>query len=412
MSEPTQPLTLAQRLAAVMGDVGYVQKGGKTQSGPSFKYVKHDDVVALVRPALVKHGVAFLATVRPETVSCVEHGATKSGSLRYKTTLILDMTFVNADDPGDAYSVSFPGEGIDTDDKGSGKALSYAIKNGLLKTFMIESGDDADNEATTQEAAPRSQAVRHDEQREQAAAQPPRNGNGTLTANEVEKLRAVIHAKGRTDESVLATLKERYSIGDGESLESIPREHLAGLLEILAKIPDPEPPAAAPVPQTEVAEVAALATQEAAAPAAASDASEALAAQVRPDGCTLDHTFQTCAQIKAGQEPQCESCQYHDADWKPLDAATRRDAQPEAEKPSKRGTVTEPQLLRVVKQTAELEELGVGRDEWRLWMSEKFGVSSRTQLMKTTTAPQCIDALKRWLIDLKTGVSAPGEMVA
>src|SRR5665647_110306 len=123
MTENTSP-TLAARLLAVMGEVGYIQKQGKTQSGPSFTYVKHDDVVAALRPALIKHGVAFMSGIDETSVGCDQVGVTKSGAARYKTTLVLRLTFVNVDNPEEAYSVSFPGEGVDTDDKGSGKALS------------------------------------------------------------------------------------------------------------------------------------------------------------------------------------------------------------------------------------------------------------------------------------------------
>ena len=176
-AEPAPSPNLAQRLSAVMAEVGYVQKGGKTESGAIYKYVKHDQVVALIRPALVKHGVFALDTVPPESVSCVEVGQTKSGATRWKTTLELHIVWMNIDDPGDAYEVSFPGEGVDTDDKGTGKALSYALKNCLLKTFMIESGDEADNEATGDsqaQAAPKARQARPKSQEGPGAAETKR----------------------------------------------------------------------------------------------------------------------------------------------------------------------------------------------------------------------------------------------
>lgn len=487
-----RPLTLAARLLAVMDEVGYIQKQGKTESGPKFNYVRHDDVVATLRPALIKHGVAFMAGVQESTIGCEQVGVTKSGAARYKTTLVLTLTFVNVDDPADAYSVNFPGEGVDTDDKGSGKALSYALKNGLLKIFLIEAGDEADversvepavdpdtmplgedgwnamlksagelgfvwgeitNEASAQgyhghptemprglaknvfralrDRAPSnapadSNAAQQDEQREQAAraeTQPKDNGNGTLTAAEVEKLRAVIHAKGRTDEGVAATLLEHYQIGDGEHLEGIPREHLAALLEIFGKLPDPEPPASSPAPVVspdafaEPAPAPQEAAQEAVAPAAASEPSvEPVAQQAppvaqdaakRPDGCTLDASFQTCVQVKAGETPVCKGCSHLDPDWAPLDAATRQDG--EARPEIKRSTVTDDQLKLLGMRCAELESLGVEETEWRYWMAKKWSVSSRKELKKTTTAPEVIKALNGWLTDLKTGVEGPGE---
>jgi hypothetical protein len=130
---------------------------------------------------------------------------------------------------------------------------------------------------------------------------------------------------------------------------------------------------------------------------------------VKPDGCTLDSSFMECAAIKAGEEPQCTECQHYDPLRVPLDASTRQYLEGEQKKSRKKGSITEGQLLRVVKQCAELEELGVGREEWRRLMRDKWSVSHRDELMKTTSAPQCIDYLARWLVDIKTGVIGPGE---
>jgi hypothetical protein len=61
------PLTLLQRLHAVMQEVTYVQKDHKIDVKDkqtkrvvaSYKVVTHDMVTAKVRPALVKHGVFY-----------------------------------------------------------------------------------------------------------------------------------------------------------------------------------------------------------------------------------------------------------------------------------------------------------------------------------------------------------------
>jgi len=147
--QPYQPDTrnLEQRLLAVMAEVGYIQKGGKTESGPRFTYVKHDDVMSAVRPALVKHGVfPYVSTER--SAPPVDVGKTSNGNTVWMSNLTISVTFVNVDNPEDLRSVTYPGTGIDTGDKGEGKALSYALKYALLKTFLIESGDDADNESS------------------------------------------------------------------------------------------------------------------------------------------------------------------------------------------------------------------------------------------------------------------------
>jgi len=405
MTEKTTP-TLAARLLAVMGEVGYIQKQGKTQSGPSFTYMKHDDVVAALRPALIKHGVAFMSGIDETSVGCEQVGMTKSGAARYKTTLVLRLTFVNIDNPEEAYSVSFPGEGVDTDDKGSGKALSYALKNGLLKMFLIEAGDEADVEQGAPPAT--NAAARSDQQREQAAAaqqaapvtSPPPNGNGTITQAQAKRLHENLFAKGRESKWFLSVIASK-GIGDGEHLTSIPAAEYDRLLEIVAGFADPPPPepttpAAAPVPAPAVsaadfAEPAPFTqepAEEVAAPAAASDASEPEAARGE-------------APASAGED---DGFAAFDAE---LDKASAAKATA-TEKPYKVGSITAPQLTRIGAQCGELERLGVGTDEWRIALADQFGIAHRDELNKTK-APKVIDYLQRWITDVKSGVRGPGE---
>ena len=188
---------------------------------------------------------------------------------------------------------------------------------------------------------------------------PPTPSNGTLTQAEAERLRGVIAAKGRTPEQILAVLA-RKGVGDGESLASIPRDQLDGLLEVLASMPDPEPPAAAPAPA-----------------APADDADE-------PPGMNAE-------EFRIRNEQQAQ------------DAARGGNAR-------KTGTISPPQLTRLGAQCDELEELGVAREEWRLYMAEKEGVGSRTELTKAA-ATRLIGYFFRWITDLRTGVIAPGEKI-
>jgi hypothetical protein len=411
MTETTVP-NLASRLLAVMGEVPYIQKGGKTQSGPSFKYVRHDDVVALVRPALVKHGVAFLATVRPESLGCVEVAPTKSGTARYKTTLMVDMTFVNVDDPADAYSVSFPGEGIDTEDKASGKALSYALKNGLLKTFMIEAGDEADNEATSPESAPASHPQPAATPR-QSPVQPPAaepSGNGHLTRTEAQVLHDMLVSKGYDDVWFLERLKAK-GVGDGALWSSVPGEFFTELRDVIITITDKAAEAQEPAGGQEPAEAGARAAREPPAPVATEAQQQAAQrAAARPDGCTLDTSYMQCAYLKRGEEPVCGGCEHFDAAWKPLDAATRTDQG--AERPpwgtvSKVGTVTAAQLTRLGSECKRLENAGVAEHEWRELMWKDEQVTSRRELSKAAWT-RVMESVMRWATDIESGVVAAG----
>ena len=64
--------------------------------------------------------------------------------LRAITQLKVYFTIVDTD-TGEGLDIVGFGNGADSQDKGSGKAFTYAFKTCLQKTFMLFSGEDADN---------------------------------------------------------------------------------------------------------------------------------------------------------------------------------------------------------------------------------------------------------------------------
>lgn len=62
--------------------------------------------------------------------------------LRLETT----YRFVNIEEPTEWIEVTSYGDGIDTQDKAVGKAMTYADKYALMKAYKIISGDDPDQE--------------------------------------------------------------------------------------------------------------------------------------------------------------------------------------------------------------------------------------------------------------------------
>jgi hypothetical protein len=130
MTSPTP--NILQRLNAVMQEVDYIQREQK--QGMRYKIVSHDKVTGLVRPALVKHGVVYW----PSSFDVKQSGN--------RTELCCQVVFANMDDKNDYIVVDTLGYGIDDQDKGPGKAISYAVKYALLKALGLETGDDPELE--------------------------------------------------------------------------------------------------------------------------------------------------------------------------------------------------------------------------------------------------------------------------
>lgn len=146
-------LNLYQRLSKIMADVKYIQKEDKKVNN-QYTFVSHDAVTAKCRQAFIDHGVF----VRP---SIIEHEASwydtkvekwidKKKQIvdvkSLRTEVHIEVEFINIDDPKDSMKIASIGYGLDTQDKGIGKAYSYAYKYALLKTLMLETGDDPEKD--------------------------------------------------------------------------------------------------------------------------------------------------------------------------------------------------------------------------------------------------------------------------
>ncbi len=129
-----QEKNVYQRVLSIMEELTYIQKGDAKVNG-QYKFVSHDDVSEKVHPLLVKHGILAL----PSTTELKQEGN--------RTVVMLRVHFVNVDKPADQFFVDYPGYGVDPSDKGPGKAISYAFKYALLKTFCLETGEDPDKDA-------------------------------------------------------------------------------------------------------------------------------------------------------------------------------------------------------------------------------------------------------------------------
>lgn len=129
----TAPLNIHQRILAVMADCAYVQKESKKVNN-QYTFVAHDAVTRLLHPLCVKHGIVVIPTVV---------GHSQDGN---RSEVDLNVAFINTDDPADRIDVVSYGYGIDQQDKGPGKAITYALKILELKLFMLESGDDVERD--------------------------------------------------------------------------------------------------------------------------------------------------------------------------------------------------------------------------------------------------------------------------
>jgi hypothetical protein len=129
-------LNIYQRVNKIMEECDYIRKGAAGQG----KGVKYDDVIAMLRSLLIKHGVVMVThQVGMECLGNV--GDTKQKI--YQGNYLLRL--VNMDKPEDFVEHTCVGQGMDAGDKGPGKAHTYAMKVMLVKGFGIETGEDEES---------------------------------------------------------------------------------------------------------------------------------------------------------------------------------------------------------------------------------------------------------------------------
>lgn len=135
-----------------MTEVRYIQKEEKTVNN-QYRFVSHDAVTAATSEAFIKHGVYAKPRIIKSEITTInvekynKHDKTTKNELSFVCNVEVEYDFINVDDPKDKIcGINGLGQGIDSQDKACGKAISYACKYALLKALGIETGDDPEKD--------------------------------------------------------------------------------------------------------------------------------------------------------------------------------------------------------------------------------------------------------------------------
>ena len=146
-------MNLFQKLESITNEIGFVSKNLKVvtnaRSGQGYQAVSEVDVLESVKPLEMKYGVFSYPfereIVESDVIETEQNGYTKRQFyMRLKTI----YRFVNVDNSEEFIDVTTYGDGIDSGDKATGKAMTYADKYALMKTYKISTGEDPDKDAS------------------------------------------------------------------------------------------------------------------------------------------------------------------------------------------------------------------------------------------------------------------------
>jgi len=142
--------------------VGYVQKKGRN-TAQSYNYAGEADFIEAMRPALLKAGICppHVIDITDSQVTVIDKGLNEKTGDRKNTIHVsriytfryyhaASKTFVD---------VKAAGEGNDSLDKASYKAATGALKYALRQTFLIETGNDPEEDIKPEPKAPKAPKV-------------------------------------------------------------------------------------------------------------------------------------------------------------------------------------------------------------------------------------------------------------
>jgi hypothetical protein len=128
---------------AIIQEVGYVKK--ERSGGLNYSFAGEAALIAAIRPSMVGHGV-YMYVLNINDIQREQY-TTAKGTAMVNTIINAMVRFVHAPSATNI-DVAATGEGSDAGDKSANKAMTGLFKYAIRQTFMIETGDDPDKNAS------------------------------------------------------------------------------------------------------------------------------------------------------------------------------------------------------------------------------------------------------------------------
>lgn len=161
-------------MAAILADVSPVAKG-RQNTQQNYKFRGIDQIAEMMHPLLAKHGVVML----PRVVEQQRHEyETRNGGTMHVAILTIDWHFIAPD--GSEVVSRTVGEGADSGDKATNKAMTASQKYAITLAFCVpyEGQEDGDGDSPEPRAQTQRQTAARSPQKQGADAGKPSRENG------------------------------------------------------------------------------------------------------------------------------------------------------------------------------------------------------------------------------------------
>lgn len=222
-------------IAAVIADVGYVAKD-KVNKQQGFKFRSVDDVYNALHPALAKNKVFIVPRILERTCDVI--GKTKNGADMVKVVCQIEFTFYAED--GSNVKAVIVGEGLDTGDKATNKAMAIAYKYACFQVFCIPTEEMSDPDAENPES---DLVAKKDAKNQESPQKTPESsdksidkstdGSSKITEAMLETIKSEQMRTGVTDKQILS-----MKAVSAKSLQELTVAEFKSVMNKFEKTPD------------------------------------------------------------------------------------------------------------------------------------------------------------------------------
>ena len=199
-------MNIYESITKIMEEIPAIGKD-QTNKTQGFKYRGIDDVMNTLQPLLSKNKVFIVPQILEQTRE--ERTTNKGGNLIYS---ICKIKYIFYAEDGTYIEAVTVGEGMDSGDKATNKAMAIAMKYALFQVFCIPTEEMKDPDGETPEGS--------------------KPKNQLISAEDAKRLQEMMEAKGL---NVQALLQKNYNLNNTRELNS---EQYAKIMIAIKNIPN------------------------------------------------------------------------------------------------------------------------------------------------------------------------------
>ena len=199
-------MNIYESITKIMEEIPAIGKD-QTNKTQGFKYRGIDDVMNTLQPLLSKNKVFIVPQILEQTRE--ERTTNKGGNLIYS---ICKIKYIFYAEDGTYIEAVTVGEGMDSGDKATNKAMAIAMKYALFQVFCIPTEEMKDPDGETPEGS--------------------KPKNQLISAEDAKRLKEMMEAKGL---NVQALLQKNYNLNNTRELNS---EQYAKIMIAIKDIPN------------------------------------------------------------------------------------------------------------------------------------------------------------------------------